>query len=391
MNKRFVLLLVFSPLVISSCSLMSVSDEKEFVPVSSISSSDNQRPDVEFSITSAAFTNAEGNLLVNYVCNYASPFAIAGHDFSKMTITGVVVEEIDTSIPGRFSLVSPVIDASLKFEFIDIFGKTFISYRYNDVKLYNSDTTDIDYPSGYNTLYWSDEFNGDSLNSSNWSFEIGDGSPSLPGWGNSELEYYTDNNHTVSDGVLTISAKKQDLGGCNYTSTRIKTMNKVHFTYGYVEARIALPPVTGMWPAFWMMPNNSVYGGWPNSGEIDIMEARGRINYESSSAIHFSQVGGGHNYLTEKRSGHNIALFHKYAVEWLEDAIRFYVDDNCYATFGKNQWSTNGAPSSTTAPFDQDFYIILNLAVGGHFDGYQTPPEDFVSADMKVDYVRVFK
>ena len=127
------------------------------------------------------------------------------------------------------------------------------------------------------------------------------------------------------------------------------------------------------------------------TGEIDIMEARGRQPYVSSSAIHFSKPNGDHTYLTEEKSGHYIGDYHKYAVEWKEDYIKFFVDDVCYHTDYKSQWGTSTAQSSETAPFDQDFYIILNLAIGGQFDNWTMPPENFTSADMKIDYVRVFK
>ena len=146
-----------------------------------------------------------------------------------------------------------------------------------------------------------------------------------------------------------------------------------------------------MWPAFWMMPNDSVYGGWPHSGEIDIMEAKGRLPSSSSSALHFATNNGQHTYLSNEKSGHNITEYHKYAVEWKLDTIRYLIDDICHLSINKSQWGTDGALSSETAPFDKDFYIILNLAVGGHFDNWILPPDNFVTCDMKVDYVRVFK
>lgn len=386
--------------MLSSCSLLQFHNggDEEVTPTSSSqistsSSSSSGQSAVEFTITSAMFVDEENRLLVNYRCNYSSPFNVAGHEFSRLNITGVNVNEenIDHSNPGRFSLISPVVSTTLKFEFYDIYGKIYISTRYSDVKLYTPDTPDIDYPSGYSTLYWSDEFDGESLNQSNWTYEIGDGSPTVTQWGNNEAEYYTNQNDSIRDGNLIITAKKEEMGGYHYTSTRIKTQNKVYFTYGYVEARIALPAGTGLWPAFWMMPNSSVYGGWPHSGEIDIMEARGRITNQSSSALHFSIVGGGHTYLSDEKSGHNITQYHKYAVEWTEDNINFFIDDYNFVSFDKSQWSTNGSPYSQTAPFDKDFYIILNLAVGGNFDGGQLPSDSNLPAEMKVDYVRVFK
>ena len=398
MNKRIVLLLVFSPLVISSCSLLDFSSANDFVPASSgdnssiISPSSEQAP-IEFNISSAAFTDEAGHLKVTYTCNYASPFAIPGRTFEKINVMGVTASELDYSYPGYFTLLSPIINTSLKFEFFDDNNTVYISIRYNNVLPYEESTDTIVYPEGYNTLYWNDEFDGNSLDTTKWTYETGNGNW---GWGNGEMEYYTSSNDTVNDGVLTISAKAQEMGGYHYTSTRIKTQNKVKFTYGYVEARIALPAEQAMWPAFWMMPNDNTYGGWPNSGEIDIMEARGRVPDRSSSAIHFSISNEGgdasqHKYLTHEQDGNNIVHFHKYAVEWQADFIKFYIDDYCHASYNKTQWMTFNKQDSETAPFDKDFYIILNLAVGGQFDNWVEPRTGFTSADMKVDYVRVFK
>ncbi len=298
-------------------------------------------------------------------------------------------KELDYSHDGYFTLLSPIIDTSLKFEFYDTEGSIYLTYRYDNVIPYGEDIPDpIDYPTGYHTLYWSEEFDGNSLNKSTWTYETGNGNW---GWGNNEKQYYTDHNDSVTNGVLTITGKREKVNDFNYTSTRIKTQNKFSFKYGYIEARIALPAGTGMWPAFWMMPNNNTYGGWPHSGEIDIMEARGRLTNESSSALHFSTLEGNHTYLTETKKGHDITQFHTYACEWMEDTINFYVDDVCYQSINQYQWTTSGKPSSDTAPFDHEFYIILNLAIGGNFDGGQEPSSSFVSADMKVDYVRVFR
>ena len=394
MNKKVIPLLIISSFLLSGCDIIDSFihyGEQDFVPEEKDDDDNPSTPEeVTFNISSAYFTDKDGHLRVNYICNYESPFDVPGHEFSKLNITGVTASELDVTHQGYFTLLSPIVQTTLKFEFYDSQNQIYISLRYSDVTLYDEDNPipQVDFPKGYNTLYWSDEFNGTSLDTSKWTYEIGNGSW---GWGNGEAQYYTNSNDSVSDGVLTIQGRKEHMGEQDYTSTRIKTQGKVKFTYGYVEARIALPVINGMWPAFWMMPNDSTYGGWPHSGEIDIMEARGRLPYVSSSAIHFSTSSGDHTYLTEEKSGHYIGDYHKYAVEWKEDVIRFFVDDVCYHTDYKNQWGTSTAQSSETAPFDKDFYIILNLAIGGQFDNYTMPPENFTSADMKIDYVRVFK
>ena len=396
MNKRFVSLLVL-PFLISSCSDLNFNiKNSDFTPSSNSSetssgssSSNEEHPEVTFQISKAEFIDKEGHLKVNYVCNYASPFEVYGHEFSRINIAGNTVSDLDRSHPGYFTCLSPIIKTFLKFEFIDTNGSAYISVRCDEVEQYDeSSGSEVIYPTGYTELYWSDEFDGTSLNTSNWSHQIGNGNW---GWGNGEAQYYTNNNDSVVDGKLIITAKKEQKEGFNYTSTRIRTIDKVKFTYGYVEARISLPSGNGMWPAFWMMPNDDTYGGWPHSGEIDIMEARGRVPNESSSAIHYSNLKGEHNYKTGKKEDNNITQFHRYAVEWLENTIKFYVDDVCYLSYEKSVWSTSGAPSSETAPFDQDFYIILNLAIGGQFDNFVEPDSNFTSAEMKVDYVRVFK
>ena len=147
-----------------------------------------------------------------------------------------------------------------------------------------------------------------------------------------------------------------------------------------------------MWPAFWMLPEDNVYGGgWPHNGEIDIMEARGRVPYQSSSAVHYSTLEGNHTYQTHEVNGHNIANYHVYACEWKETAIKFFVDGELHLTVRNDVWTTSAAPDNVNAPFDQNFHIILNLAVGGQFDGWVEPREGFTSADMVVDYVRVFQ
>ena len=403
MNKKFLTVLLVTPFILSACSLEDLHNrfphifpgDDDFVPSHDVDpheeEDDPTPPEPEFHISSARFIDEQGHLRVDYYCTVGNPFFYDKHPFGKLNIMGVTASEIDSSPAGYFTVLSPIIDTSLKFEFYDINNVVYFTERYTNIIPYSPDTPiepGIDYPTGYTQLYWSDEFEGNSLNTSNWTYEIGTG---YNGWGNGEAQYYTNSNDTVSDGYLTIQARKEQMYNSAYTSTRIKTQNKVRFTYGYVEAKIALPAGTGMWPAFWMMPDASVYGGWPHSGEIDIMEARGRLTTISSSALHFSTLQGQHTYLTEEKHGHDITQFHKYAVEWKRDSIAYYVDDVCFYTIYKYQWTTSGNKDSETAPFDQNFYIILNLAVGGQFDGYQNPPASFVSADMKIDYVRVFK
>lgn len=246
---------------------------------------------------------------------------------------------------------------------------------------------------GFYKLHWYDEFNENELNMSRWDYQLGTGaSEGLTDWGNDEQQYYTNQNAVVKDGFLTITAKKETYNNKPYTSSRLFTRGKYHTTYGRIEARISLSPaVQGLWPAFWMLPQDSPYGTWAASGEIDIFEGKGRLPGEYSGAIHYGGVWPKNTYATTGdytfANDQTLEDFHIYALEWKEGELTWYCDNRPVKKI--TQWhSENG---NFPAPFDTDFYILLNLAVGGTFDGYKTPPEDFTSAEMKVDYVRVYK
>lgn len=249
-------------------------------------------------------------------------------------------------------------------------------------------------------LVWSDEFDGDSVNTDNWGYQTGDGSQyGLIGWGNNELQWYEQNNVSVADGMLKITAEKEDSNGYGYTSGRIRSEHKVDIKYGRIEARVKAPEGQGLWSAFWMLPTDSQYGGWASGGEIDIMElvspkgdnqaVHGTAHY--GMAWPLNQSSGGH---------HNMNVtddFHVYAIEWEQDEIRWYVDDIHFATITSDAWwsyyykdSATGYVNAEGAPFNQNFHMLLNLAVGGHWPG--SPDADTVfPATMSVDYVRVYE
>lgn len=244
------------------------------------------------------------------------------------------------------------------------------------------------------TLVWSDEFDGTSVNPANWEFMIGDGTDyGIPGWGNNELQYYTarPENAVVSDGTLKIIAREENFGGRNYTSARLRTMNRAEFLYGRMEARIKVPSTTGIWPAFWMLPTNSPYGGWAASGEIDIMES---VNIATTiyGSIHFGGSWPNNTHLTCTRSnGTNYSQnFHVYAIDWTPTYIRWYIDGIAYCTRGSNQWYSTAAPGDDNAPFDQPFHFLLNVAVGGNFPGNPNGSSVFPQV-MEVDWVRVYQ
>ena len=246
-------------------------------------------------------------------------------------------------------------------------------------------------PGGEMRLVWSDEFDGARLDPASWFFETGDGSQySIPGWGNDELQWYLPDSASIENGNLRITARRQRQGSFQYTSARINTRDRFAFRYGRIEARIRLPAGQGVWPAFWLLPQDNAYGGWAASGEIDIMEAV-NLGGSGGNAVHGTIHYGG-AWPNNRSSGnrHEVAgsvteEFHVYALEWDEREMRWYVDDTLYAT--QNNWFTGAA--AFPAPFDRPFYIVLNVAVGGRFPGPPSSTTDFPTA-MEVDYVRVY-
>ncbi len=246
-------------------------------------------------------------------------------------------------------------------------------------------------------LSWSDEFSSASLNTNIWENMTGNGDAyGISGWGNNEAEYYQGNNSSVRDGKLVITAKKESVGGYSYTSSRLRTKGKVKATYGKIEARISLPAVKGLWPAFWMLPEKNYENqGWPHSGEIDIMEAKGRLTNQTSGALHYSNDNNQHAYeagtnvfkLTDYTT---IGEYHNYGIIWNEQGITWYCDDNQFMTVSSSTWHTDSYSTNDSSPFNQPFHILLNMAVGGNFDNGVMPPDSFTSAEMLIDYVRIY-
>jgi len=241
------------------------------------------------------------------------------------------------------------------------------------------------------TLVWSDEFdqpNDSRPDPARWKFDVGGG-----GWGNDELEFYTTRpeNSFIRNGNLVIRAENEIFTGHNvtrhYTSARIKTQGLFDQAYGRFEARIKIPTGQGMWPAFWLLGNNSATLGWPACGEIDIMENIG----SEPSAIHGSMHGPGYSHEHALTSTYKLPSgafsddFHVYAVEWEPKLLRFFVDQHLYAIL-----TPRGLPAGRRWVFDHPFFIVLNLAVGGDWPG---PPDSTTvfPEEMLVDYVRVYK
>lgn len=242
----------------------------------------------------------------------------------------------------------------------------------------------ISYP-GY-TLAWSDEFNGTSLDMASWSFQNGDGCPNICGWGNNELEYYRPENLSFQDGKLIIEAKKENFGGKNYTSSKILTEGKKTFKFGRIDIRAKLPIGKGIWPALWLLPQNSVFGGWPRSGEIDLMEYLGHEPNKVYGTLHY---GPGPGSIQQNKSftlsgGKFSDEFHVFSLEWKQDQIKWFVDGNLYATTNKADVGTQNYP------FNEQFFLIFNLAVGGNWPGSPDASTVFPQWFI-IDYVRVYQ
>lgn len=243
---------------------------------------------------------------------------------------------------------------------------------------------------GYKLL-WHDEFNGKTLDDKIWNREI-----RPAGWTNHELQAYTesDENIYVEDGKLVLRAVQKTLksGKHYYTSGKVQTSNKKDFTYGRVCVRAKAPKGKGLWPAIWMMPTKEKYGNWPVCGEIDIMEVLGNEPEKTYGTIHYGAPHG-QKQGTYILSGDSFAdSFHEFSVEWEPGKFRWYIDDILF--YEENNWfakSRGGEDFDYPAPFDQDFYIQLNLAVGGDWPGKPDDSTDFEKAKFEIDYVRVYQ
>lgn len=255
-------------------------------------------------------------------------------------------------------------------------------------------------------LVWSDEFDGKEIDRTKWTYDLGnwivdaDGNGVAPGWGNNEKEFYTDSseNAYVKDGKLIIQAKKEKVtdqfGTYDYTSARLKTKGLFSKKYGRFDIKAKLPVGKGLWPAIWMLPEDDKYGGWAASGEIDIMESWGSKPHTVAGTIHYGEVWPNNKYTGkeyELPKNRGIDAWHTYSLEWEPGELRWYVDGKLYQT--QNNWYSKGKNSATKysypAPFDQNFHLIMNLAVGGWFDG--EPDESTIfPKKMEIDYVRVY-
>lgn len=232
-------------------------------------------------------------------------------------------------------------------------------------------------------LVWADEFEQDGApNPENWTYEL-----MRKGQVNNEEQEYVNslNNAWVEDGILHIKAIKE---GDRITSARLISQGKQSWTYGRVEARLKLPAGLGIWPAFWMLPDKSQYGGWPRCGEIDIMEF---VGYQPTT-VHGTIHTGKYNHMIGTQKGTNTELatctedYHVYTLDWTPENITISVDGLAYFSF-----DNDGAGDPGTWPFDQPFYIIMNVAFGGGWGGAEGVDYNILPAEMLVDWVRVYQ
>ena len=244
----------------------------------------------------------------------------------------------------------------------------------------------------FERLTFSDDFNTDgALNSDFWTYDIGTGEN---GWGNNELQYYTDRpeNVVVEDGMLKITARKENFEGAGYTSARILTKGLFEQKHGRFEARMKLPFGKGMWPAFWLLGSNIDDIGWPFCGEIDIMENGGSNPTVVNGAIHGPGYSGGNAILKkyEFPDSRVDTEFHLYGIEWTQNFINYYIDDVLYFQLKPERLEEEDGLDSSDWVFNNNpFFMIINLAVGGNFDGNPTPATLFPQT-MYVDYVKVY-
>ncbi|MDF2188021.1 family 16 glycosylhydrolase [Paraflavitalea sp. CAU 1676] len=238
------------------------------------------------------------------------------------------------------------------------------------------------------TLAWKDDFDGPALNTTIWSHQNGDGCPNVCGWGNNELEYYTDRaeNLYFQNGKLIIEARPESFQGKGYTSSKIITQGKKPIKFGRIDIRAILPKGKGIWPAFWLMPDKSVFGGWPKSGEIDLMEVVGHEPAKTHGTLHFGPGPGStqisRNWSLPAKTFND--EFHVFSLEWKQDQIQWLVDGQVFSTVTKADLGANNYP------FNEEFFVIFNLAVGGNWPG-SPDANTYFPQWLIVDYIRVYQ
>lgn len=364
---KYIITSIYTVLILISCSSDTPSDENgQSNTVDPIFPS-NLTLNISIVGQSSDFPNGDGS--GDIIC-----FASAGDaiNYEFRFGAGNVIESPNGQV--QFSYSEPGLQS-----------RTVYVYAYSVTDDYVSTSTSFDLyvdDQDQSTATWSEEFNyTGSINGNIWTAEIGNGNN---GWGNGESQFYTADpeNVRVEDGLLKITAKRENLAGYNFTSSRIISKDKYEFKYGRVDIRAKLPTGVGTWPALWMLGANYSEVGWPECGEIDIMEHWGHDPTVIAGSIHTPMSHG-----DTWTDGHTIVNdydqeFHIYSIDWNQNRIQFFVDDVLYYTY-------NPSPKNDENwPFDQDAFFIINVAMGGHW--FDIDP-NFVESTMEVDYIRVYQ
>ena len=324
-------------------------------------------------------TNAWFDLQVTNECSYtnaSAPILLPG------TVTNSAV-----------SLIAPAGTAYVRYQVVFAQGpdNANASMYFDDLTLNQTGGTAP--PATQWNIVWSDEFNGNSINTNVWTFEAGNGCPNLCGWGNNELEYYTSRTNNVyeSGGLLHIVAQQESTNGFSFTSARMKTEGLYNTpVYGRIEWRARMPAGVGMWPGLWMLGSDFSTVGWPGCGEIDVAETKGT----ELTSVHGSLHSGSDETATYTlANGDSITNFHNYMIDWEPGSISFCVDSNVYEIV--TNWTDSQGPYPI--PFNAPFYLLMNLAIGGNFFNPNAPSVAQVEAgtvfpaEIQVDYLRVLE
>jgi len=388
------LFVVIISFLLNSCGGDSSPMEMESLPKLSISSVTKFEGDVNSTFDFEVNMNESSESTVTV--NYATKEISAGNNIDFIPVAGTI-----TLTPGEQSATITVeiiadtwkeADEEFKVVLSNPTNATLVTseglgtIRNEDTEIMTSDDgyiTPDNYP-GLN-LVWSDEFDAECLNLLDWTHELGNS-----GWGNNELQYYTDrkDNSYLQNGNLIIEAKEESFGTANYTSARLVTQNKKSFAFGRIDIRAILPEGQGIWPALWMLGSNFQNVGWPACGEIDIMELVGHQPSTTHGTAHWGPQGQSWSY--NDGDPYNLTggkkfsdEYHVFSIIWEPGKIEWYVNDNKFFTISPS--TVNG-----TYPFDQEFFFIFNIAVGGNWPGNPDNSTVFPQR-MLVDYIRVFQ
>jgi hypothetical protein len=333
------------------------------------------------------FRDALGNILALYRSALVTTNALASGAFPENQWTWLpITNQYDPATfqpTGSVShLTAPAGTFFLRFQIVfqgDTAGSAGSMY-FDDLQLTQTGR-------GNMNIVWSDEFDGSILNTNVWTYDLGNGHS---GWGNQELEYYTDrtNNAFVADGLLHLVARREPLNGFDYTSARLKSQGLFSLQYGRLEWRAKLPCGVGLWPALWLLGTNLTSLGWPACGEMDVMENTGTNVFMAQGSLHW---GGDATAIYRFTDGEATTNFNTYTLDWTTNAILFYVNGHLYQR--QTNWSSAAGPYPF--PFNQPFFLLMNLAVGGNYVGNPTTQAinagAVFPAEMLVDYVRLYR